>query len=792
MRARSRRRRTTIAKLAAAVVPLAMAGTILAAPAHAAGKPAERPSLPALTAAGGRMIGTSTLRSLPAGQQRDCAGRATSGQAQCLAIRETAKASASLASLTPSTLRNVYGLAKAAARDGSGETVAVVSAYADPRAAQDLAVYRKHFKLPACTTAKGCLRIVNEHGKAHPLPAASASWAQSEAMQLEVISALCPACKLLLVEASSNALADLGAANDSAVAAGARFVVNGWSAVESVGQDIYDGYFNHPGVAIVAAAGNNGYGRTFPGDLPYVTSVGGTTLARSSVNTRGWTETAWADTNSGCSALEIKPSWQRSDTSPVTGCPNRTQNDVSADADPASGVTVYDSYRQSSKWTKQGGTALAAAIVTATYALAGPPAPRSYPASYPYQHPRDLHDVTSGSNGPCTDNPPYICNAGTGFDGPTGLGTPNGTGAFTAAGTDPVTLMDPGTQDAEAGSQIEFSITGLDTRSGAALRYTATGLPAGLSIARIAHSTDAVILGNLPATPASYTVTVTGTDTKTHKAGTTRFLIVGAGSLTPAAPPTTTIVTDIDESSGTGSECLDGGTQTVGAAVTVQLCEDYLAENWTYLPDGGPGDPAELTTDGLCLGLAGTAPVLVTCDQSSASDGWYLIYDGLLANAATGTCLDAGQYAGPLTLQTCDGSLTQQQWRVQTSSMQSAIPGICVASDDYPPDYQKAILGQVEVATCGQADLDYLFTFQPSNLISTAWGCLESSFGGIVSAQSCGGPTLEGDWIVLGAGELMDEGTGLCIGDPGDTTVAGTQLDLEPCYDGLGELWSVG
>jgi hypothetical protein len=785
----SRRCRILLAGLAVLSMPSAMlAGTVLAAPAHASSAPAARAPL-AARAATARVIGATTVRSLPAGQQRDCSGQAVAGQAQCLTIRETAKAAASVPGITPTALRSAYGLGKAAATGGRGETVAVVMAYADPTAAQDLAVYRKHFSLPACTTAKGCLRIVNEHGKASSLPAGSASWAQTAALELEVTSALCPECKLVLVEANSNALADLGTAEDTAVARGARFVLDGWAEQEFTGQDAYDRYFNHPGVAVVAAAGNNGYERTYPADLPDVTSVGGTTLIRTSLNTRGWAETAWSDTSSGCSTLEIKPSWQRSDTNPVTGCPNRTQNDVSADADPKSGAAVYDSYQESSKWVAEGGTALAAAIVTAAYALAGPPAARSYPASYPYQHARDLNDVTSGSNGGCVFQPAYLCTAGKGFDGPTGLGTPDGTGAFTAAGTDPVTLMDPGSQDAAAGSQIEFHITGLDSRGGAVLRYTAAGLPRGLTIAAVAHSTDAVVRGNLPPAEHSYTVTVTGTDTRTRKAGTTRFLIVAAGSLTPPTPSTGEIYTDVSPTT-TGTYCLDGGTQTLGAAVTVQLCEGYLGEFWTYLPEGAPGAPAELTTDGLCLGLSGSSPVLVHCDQSSGSDGWNRLNDGLLANAATGNCLDAGDYSGPLTMQSCSGTLAHQQWLVQQSTLQSAIPGICIAADDLP-DYTK-VPGGVEVAACGQDVLDYQFTFQPSNQITTDYSCLDVAFGGIYTAKSCGGSNLEGDWVVLGAGELMDEGTGLCIGDPADSTVAGTSLDPEPCYGGLGELWFVG
>jgi hypothetical protein len=787
----SRRCRILLAGLAVLSMPSAMlTGTVLAAPAHASSAPAARAPLAARAAtaraATARVIGATTVRSLPAGQQRDCSGQAVAGQAQCLTIRETAKAAASVPGITPTALRSAYGLGKAAATGGRGETVAVVMAYADPTAAQDLAVYRKHFSLPACTTAKGCLRIVNEHGKASSLPAGSASWAQTAALELEVTSALCPECKLVLVEANSNALADLGTAEDTAVARGARFVLDGWAEQEFTGQDAYDRYFNHPGVAVVAAAGNNGYEQTYPADLPYVTSVGGTTLIHTSLNTRGWAETAWSDTSSGCSTLEIKPSWQRSDTNPVTGCPNRTQNDVSADADPKSGAAVYDSYQESSKWVAEGGTALAAAIVTAAYALAGPPAARSYPASYPYQHARDLNDVTSGSNGGCVFQPAYLCTAGKGFDGPTGLGTPDGTGAFTAAGTDPVTLMDPGSQDAAAGSQIEFHITGLDSRGGAVLRYTAAGLPRGLTIAAVAHSTDAVVRGNLPPAEHSYTVTVTGTGTR--KAGTTRFLIVAAGSLTPPTPATGEITTDIQASTGAGNDCLDGGTQTVGAAVTAPLCNETLEQIWTYLPEGGPGAPAELTTDGLCLGLSGTALVLVHCDQSAGSDGWYRLNDNLLANAATGNCLDAGDYSGPLTMQSCSGTLAHQQWLVQGSRLDSAIPGICIGADiptQISPEQS------VEVEPCGQSSLNYGFSFEPNNTISMGFGCISSGSGALVDA-TCTLPSSEGHWYVLSAGQLVDEGTGLCIDDVGDSTAVGTQLNMEPCYGGLGELWFVG
>ena len=446
-------------------------------------------------------------------------------------LRSSAAPGAAVPGYTPASLRSAYGLTKASAGGGSGATVAIVGAYRDPNAAADLAAYRSHFKLPACAQAGHCLRIVNEHGGTTGLPGPEPGWAASQATQMDAISALCPRCHLLLVDASSTSLTDLGTAEDTAVTLGARFVVNGWSGIEFAGETSYAGYFNHPGVAIVFAAGDTGYGARFPADQPFVTAVGGTTLTRSTVNSRGWAETAWSQTASGCAALGIKPSWQRSDARTPGGCLNRTENDVAADADPGTGAAVYDSYAASKSWTKAGGTSLAAAIVTATYALAGTPLPRTYPARYPYQHAGHLFDVQFGSNGgSCEPDRQYLCTAGPHYDGPTGLGTPDGTAAFTDAGSQPVTVMDPGTQDLQAGTSVTIEIPGLDARAGAApLAYTATGLPAGLSITSVPNTTSARITGTLPATVTSYAVTVTAKDAATGQSATTHFSIVAAG-----------------------------------------------------------------------------------------------------------------------------------------------------------------------------------------------------------------------------------------------------------------------
>jgi N-acetylneuraminic acid mutarotase len=156
-----------------------------------------------------------------------------------------------------------------------------------------------------------------------------------------------------------------------------------------------------------------------------VTAVGGTSLTKDSTVPRGWSESAWVGTGSGCSAFETKPIWQKD-----TGCANRTTTDVSAVADPSTGVALYDSYSQSG-WLVAGGTSVSSPIIASSYALAGTPVAGTYPSSYPYLHSAALNDVVSGYNGFCT--PAYLCTAGPGYDGPTGLGTPKGVAAFTGS-----------------------------------------------------------------------------------------------------------------------------------------------------------------------------------------------------------------------------------------------------------------------------------------------------------------------------------------------------------------------
>lgn len=305
----------------------------------------------------------------------------------------------------------------------NGQTVAIVDAYDNPSAESDLAAYRSQFGLPPCTTANGCFTKVNQRGGG-AYPVADIGWGQEIALDLDMASAVCANCKILLVETDSNSYANLGAGVDLAAARGATAISNSYGGAEFNGETSYEGHYNHPGSAITVSSGDAGYGVEFPAASRYVTAVGGTSLTLSATS-RGWSEKAWSGAGSGCSAYVTKPSWQTD-----TGCARRTVADVAAVADPNTGVAVYDSYGSTggANWLVFGGTSVAAPVVAGVYALAGN-ASSTVAGSYPYSHRASLFDVTSGSNGTCGKKV-YLCTAGVGYDGPTGLGTPNGLGAF--------------------------------------------------------------------------------------------------------------------------------------------------------------------------------------------------------------------------------------------------------------------------------------------------------------------------------------------------------------------------
>ncbi len=322
----------------------------------------------------------------------------------------------------PAQLQSAYALPSST--NGAGQTVAIVDAYDDPNAEADLGVYRAQYGLPACTTANGCFKKVNQSGVQGSYPAKNGGWAEEESLDLDMVSANCPNCHIILVEANSATNANLGASVNEAISLGANVVSNSYGGSES---GATNSNYNHPGHIITASAGDSGTGAEQPCSYSTVVCVGGTTLNTAS-NSRGWSETAWADSGSGCSAYVTKPSWQTD-----KGCTNRSEADTSAVANPNTGVAVYDSYAYEGYegWLVFGGTSVASPLIASVYALAGNAASENYAQSiWAAGGTSSLNDVTSGSNGKCSKNYQYICNAGVGYDGPTGWGTPNGVGAF--------------------------------------------------------------------------------------------------------------------------------------------------------------------------------------------------------------------------------------------------------------------------------------------------------------------------------------------------------------------------
>jgi subtilase family serine protease len=354
-------------------------------------------------------------------------------------------ATASHDGMGPADLRKAYSLASAAVNRGKGQTVALVDAYDDPTIESDLNTYRAYYGIPPCTTANGCFRKVNQDGEQGNYPAiANPDWEPEIALDTEMVSAICPNCHILLVEANSadetvatsNPVqhSDLGAAVDTAVNLGATEVSNSYgSAGPEPDQTFFDHYYDHPGVAITASAGDQDYGTVWPAASPYVTAVGGTELTPDPATPRGFDESVWGSlfpgtlpneaegTGSGCSIWEPKPAWQHD-----AGCSGRTVADVSAVAD---NVAIYDSSPEVGGWGVVAGTSIASPLVASVYALAGNAKSVVY-GSYPYSHRSSFNDVTEGSNFTPDTVCGYLCTAEPGYDGPTGVGTPNGIGGF--------------------------------------------------------------------------------------------------------------------------------------------------------------------------------------------------------------------------------------------------------------------------------------------------------------------------------------------------------------------------
>jgi subtilase family serine protease len=392
-------------------------------------RPVALLALPVLLAACGSHGTSSALpqpgNAGPAGVQnynmmsnvRANCGPAAPGFARCFSmIRTNAMngAAPDFTSYGPPDLQSAYKLSSSTL--GAGQTVAIVDAFDDSTVQADLSTYRSFYGLPPCTGSGKCFQKLNQRGKPGPYPSRQ-DWAVEISLDVDMVSAICPKCHIILVEADDNSFANLAASVDEAFKLKANAISNSYGGGEYNGEQTDQSHYNHPGAMITVSSGDSGYGVQFPAASQYVTAVGGTTLLHST-NKRGWSEVVWPGAGSGCSAFVSKPSWQKD-----TGCSRRTVADVAADADPNPGVVIV----YAGSFYSVGGTSVASPIIASVYALEGNAKTLNY-ASLSYSNEIALYDITKGSNGSCS--PAYLCHGEAEYNGPTGNGTPAGDEAF--------------------------------------------------------------------------------------------------------------------------------------------------------------------------------------------------------------------------------------------------------------------------------------------------------------------------------------------------------------------------
>jgi len=501
--------------------------------------------------------------------------------------------------LRPADLHAAYAIPKEAP---ATETIGIVDAYNDPTAEADLRVYDEEFGLPACTHANGCFTKVGQTGSTSSLPATDGGWAVEISLDIETAHAVCQNCRILLVESNSAEYTDLEAAEERAVTMGAAAISNSWGGPEPGSES---GAFNHPGVVIAAASGDFGYLNwdvpaeeewargyaDYPAASPNVVAVGGTRLALKEGTNEWKEESVWNDgaptgghgaAGGGCSERFTAQPWQRSVSDWLEiGCgTDRAVADVAADADPYSGVAVYDSTPEVSghsapKWTTVGGTSLASPIIASTFALAGGANGVSYPASTLYAHlgSGSFHDVTSGSNGECTKAfnanaghsgcttaeerascpSKLICLAAPGYDGPTGVGTPNALGGFIPP-RPTVTAVTPDEGGTDGGRSVRITGTYLE---GASVDFGANAA----SEVTVESATELRVQS--PAAAAAGTVDVT----VTTAGGTSATSAADQFTYYIPQPPTVSSVTPSQGSIAGGTTVTVTGTNLEGASV---------------------------------------------------------------------------------------------------------------------------------------------------------------------------------------------------------------------------------
>lgn len=794
---------------------------------------------PALSAA---VIGDAAAA--PVSVERACDTVTQPRQAACLALVRTDVAARPQASLGPHQIPSGFGYGPDSLQSAydlpssseGGATVAIVDAFDDPNAESDLATYRSDWGLPPCTAASGCFVKVNQDGQAGapPTDAGHTGWATEISLDLDMVSAACPRCNILLVEANSASVPDLGTGVNTAARLGATAISNSYGASEYQGETADDAtFFDHPGIAVTASAGDSGYGVEFPAASQHVVAVGGTSLTRTS-DARGWSETVWGGSGSGCSTQEPKPSWQTD-----SGCAGRTNNDVAAIADPATGVAVYDSYDQGG-WLQVGGTSASSPIIAAAYALAGPVEPNTYAAQTIYRHTDSLFDVTGGADGSCS--PAYLCTAGTAYDAPTGWGTPNGLDAFGGSFSgNIVNVSNPGDQQGIQDVPFSLQTHASDSAPSESLTFTATGLPQGVSIDKATG-----LVSGTPTTPGTSSVKVTATDS-TGASGSVAFSIVIASpiSFTSAGPQSgylgepalvqisaddavagrtitysaddlpkglsidsSGLISGLPRSSGyhrttitahdsasasrsvslvwyiapaqaagpTGPIRLGGGrtclAETAGKA-QLWWCDNRQEQTWTVQPDGS------VRSMGKCLTVAHGVQ-LASCDKTDAQQ-WRIASYGMLVNPASDKCLTAPASTTAngtlLDVGACTGT-AGERWSTPPGPLVSGVTGRCA-------DNGTGTSGHTQVWYCAATN-SQAWTAEPDGSIQVAGKCLDARDGTAPCNRGAGQ-----QWRIQPEGTIVNPASGKCLTDPRDNPMVGTQLSISACEMSPGRIWHV-
>ena len=397
------------------VAPLVAALALAACNGGSAGVPA---------AAGGGAAGATGLSTAQdvfsrmersAHANRACPGDRMHGMMQCDALIESSGMTHDVPGWSAASLEAAYNLP---ITKGSGQVVAVVDAYDNPNVTTDLAEYRSGNSLPTGTFYK-----YNQTGQQSNYPTGNKGWGVEIDLDVDMVSAACPQCTIILVEADDNSTKNLNAAEVEAVKLGAHVVTNSWG---GGGGQSSKNSFDTPGVQYLASSGDGGYGMQDPADFVTVNAIGGTILSFAS---NKYTEYVWPSSGGGCSVVS-KPKWQKD-----PGCTKRTGNEVSA---VAQGVSEYDTYGYG-VWIVIGGTSVSSPFIAGVFGLAGNAAKFKGPSAFwtmkKGKRAKALHTISSGNDHcPSSLSGSYLCTAGTGqfgtYAGPTGWGTPNGIGAF--------------------------------------------------------------------------------------------------------------------------------------------------------------------------------------------------------------------------------------------------------------------------------------------------------------------------------------------------------------------------